>query len=998
MKLFWLIIIMSVVQLNHLAAQQPYARQFTDEEGLPSLTIYEITQDKEGFLWLGTSNGFCRYDGVNFIEYKSDKSIDKEFIGVYTSPTNTVWTWNISGQLFRVKGHGLELYKPNFTPESTPINKVLGDSLGNIYLSPLHWSKASFLICDTNKDSCYYQKKHPEIKEFIPFYKKIGQDNPNKIINSRGHNYHLFTQEAYSRQILNQRGLQTFNRFDFYYSQRGFIYVFNRKTRNIFKVKISNQGNLGIEDLELKTFHHPSNKDFSIRFFYEDKSENIWIIDEKQLYIFNKKNELIYQNASFFRGIQVNYFFEDKEGGFWVGTNSKGLFYIPSFQMKTLTNTKLPLNGGQIVQLMGQNDDIIGISSLGLIFKLKDNQVQNSKKLYSDFTLFKPQKYNKGYWFNSTSQGLFQLDENFNKKRIKKTKFGTIKDLDETPQNILTWYHGSITTFDKSDFETISKLKSPQKRVYAIHYNNDNQTALIGTTDGLYTFKDNEIKPFHTSHLVKPFSHWVTDITSYKDLNIIATQNNGVFFLKKNQIIEHFNLKNNLLTNHSKQLFIDDHDRLWVTSSKGLNIIDLKTMKIKTLDKTNGLPSSKINAFFSKNNQVWVSTSKGLTTFEFDEVNFERINFPITISNIKVAGESQKIQKNYTLKHNENTLSFEFISPSYKHQNDILYSYRMVGLDEKWKFTTNNSVQYDRLKPGDYQFKVRAAISEGDYNGTVKSVRIRINKSIYNTLVFYIILLVFLAIIIYIGFRIWVKFYKKRQEKEAYFNRQFSELKTSALQSQMNPHFIFNALNAIQHFFTTNDRESAMLYLGKFARLIRLIFEYSKTSAITLEQELKFLSLYLQLEKLRFGKKTQIELIGMDITGKEYILIPPLLIQPAIENALKHGLLHKEKDGELLVKFEKINEKTLRVLILDNGIGREKAKEYSAWKPKEYKSSGVQTIQERVRLANYQGGKKAIQFNIIDLKDDYNQPTGTKVEYVFKIKKIINEFEDELDE
>ena len=114
------------------------------------------------------------------------------------------------------------------------------------------------------------------------------------------------------------------------------------------------------------------------------------------------------------------------------------------------------------------------------------------------------------------------------------------------------------------------------------------------------------------------------------------------------------------------------------------------------------------------------------------------------------------------------------------------------------------------------------------------------------------------------------------------------------------------------------------------------------------------------------GKKIQIELIGMDIIEKEYILIPPLLIQPVIENAFKHGLLHKETDGELLIKFEKINEKMLRVLILDNGIGRAKAKEYGAWKPKEYKSSGVQIIKERVRLANHESGKKNIQFNIID--------------------------------
>jgi ligand-binding sensor domain-containing protein len=993
MKSFWLIIFMSVMQLTLLVAQQPYARQFTDEDGLPSLTVYEIAQDEKGFLWIGTSNGFCRYDGVNFIEYKSEEATDKEFIGVYISPVNTIWTWNISGELFEVKDNRLELYKLSPINPTLPVNKVIGDSLGNIYLSFQAWSRKDFLVCDTNKDSCYYQPKFEEIVDFIPFYSKIGKDNPRKGINCRIVNYQGFKAKSPSRRILSKKGFKHSNRFDFYYARESFIYGFNRISRNIFKLKRTNRGTLGLEDIHLPVFHDTENKNFNIRFFYESQDNNIWIIDEKQLYVFNKNYELIYHRPSFFKDAQLNYFFEDKEGGYWIGTDSKGLFYIPSFQMLTFNNAALPLNGGQITRLIGNEDDIIAATSQGTLFKLNNNKVKTVKKLYADFTLLKPRKNQKGYWLNSSSQGLFQLDNNFNKIKSYK-KIGAVKDLIEIGTELLIGNQGALMKFKENNPLNQYTDRLLQKRVYAIHQK-DSQTTLIGTFDGLYTFRDNEIKPFLLAKTVQPFSHWVTDITSYQGLDIIATKNNGLFFLKNDQLSQHFDESDGLLSNHSQKLFIDDFDRLWITSIKGLSIVDLKTMKIKTLNNTNGLPSSSINAVYSKNNKVWVSTSKGLTTFNFDDISFNQINFPILIANIKVAGQDQELKNSYYLDHDENTIYFEFLSPSYKHQGDIIYSYRMVGLDETWQFTTKNFVQYDRLKPDTYQFKVRAMTNQGSENGVVKRINIRIKKSVYNTLGFYLVLLLIIGIMMFTGFRIWLNFYKKRQEKEEYFNRQFSELKISALQSQMNPHFIFNALNAIQHFFTTNDRESAMLYLGKFARLIRLIFEYSKISSITLAEELKFLSLYLQLEKLRFGKKIQIELVGMDIIGKEYILIPPLLIQPVIENAFKHGLLHKETDGELLIKFEKINDKTLRVLILDNGIGRAKAKEYGAWKPKEYKSSGVQTIKERVRLANRKGGKKDIQFNIIDLKDDYNQPTGTKVEFIFKIKKIINEFDDD---
>lgn len=997
MKLFWITCFMTVVQLTFLVAQQPYARQFTDEDGLPSLTIYEITQDEKGFLWLATNNGFCRYDGIHFIEYKSEKAIDKEFIGAYISPTHTIWTWNISGQLFRVKGKKLELYEPLIGKEMPQIDKLLGDKSGNIYLSIQQWSQNVFFVCNTNNDSCYSRVKYSELKDFLHFYKKIAQDNTS-IVNSRLTNYQGYSSESSSRKIIFEKGGSISGRFDFYPAKNGSVYGFNRKSRNIFTINTNNNGSLNIVDLKLPVFHNTSKKGFNIRFFYEDKNENIWIIDEEQLYIFNKKHELTYQNATIFKGIQVNYFFEDNEGGYWVGTNSKGLFYIPSFQMQTFSNSELLLNGSPIVKLIGEGNDILAITSQGTIFRLRDNQVQIAKKIDSGFTIFKPKKYGKGYWFNSINQGLFELDANFNKKKKIYFNLGAIKDLEERKDELLIGNQRNFIHLKKNDFSNEYAEKPLQKRVYAIHSKNE-QTALIGAVDGLYIFENNEITPFHLSHSSEPFSHWITAIKSYQKLNIIATKNSGLFFLKNDQLFKHFNQENGLLDNHCEQLFIDDYDRLWVTSPKGLSIIDLKTMKINTLNKANGLPSSNINAVYSKNNKVWVSSSKGLTTFNFEDISFEKVDFPIIVSNIKIAGQSQKLQNSYTLSHDENTIYIEFLSPSYKNQGDILYSYRMVGLDESWQFTNKNFVQYDRLKPDDYQFKVRTTTNEGSENGVVKRINIRIKKSIYNTFGFYLVLFTIIGLMAFAGFRVWLSFYKKRQEKEAYFNRQFSELKISALQSQMNPHFIFNALNAIQHFFTTNDRESAMLYLGKFARLIRLIFEYSKTSSITLAQELNFLTLYLQLEKLRFGKKIKIELVGMDIIEKEYILIPPLLIQPIVENAFKHGLLHKETGGELLIKFEKIGEKMLRVLILDNGIGREKAKEYSAWKPKEYKSSGVQTIKERVRLANHDSGKKDIKFNIIDLKDDYNQPIGTKVEFVFKIKKIINEYEDEeLDE
>ena len=160
-----------------------------------------------------------------------------------------------------------------------------------------------------------------------------------------------------------------------------------------------------------------------------------------------------------------------------------------------------------------------------------------------------------------------------------------------------------------------------------------------------------------------------------------------------------------------------------------------------------------------------------------------------------------------------------------------------------------------------------------------------------------------------IGVAFFIRFRRlRKQEKIRYdFEQKVNEMRGLALQSQMNPHFIFNALNAIQLFLTTSDEESAMIYLARFARLIRLTFEQSKAKFIPLEQELEFLNLYLSLESLRFSNTIDVNLIIPDnIKNKLYDFnIPPLLIQPIIENAFKHGLFHKKEDKKLIIKFEK---------------------------------------------------------------------------------------------
>ncbi|MEM7102538.1 MAG: tetratricopeptide repeat protein [Bacteroidota bacterium] len=223
---------------------------------------------------------------------------------------------------------------------------------------------------------------------------------------------------------------------------------------------------------------------------------------------------------------------------------------------------------------------------------------------------------------------------------------------------------------------------------------------------------------------------------------------------------------------------------------------------------------------------------------------------------------------------------------------------------------------------------------------------------------------------------------KTREKQESEFNEKISRLKMQALQAQMNPHFIFNSMNAIQQFITTNDSESAMLYLSSFARLIRLIFEYSQRTSISLSDEIEFLKLYLKLENLRFKNKIEVNLSLSSEIDKENTKVPPLLVQPLIENAFKHGLMHKASGGKLEITFYQKGE-MLVCSVEDNGVGRTQASKLGSWRPKEYRSSGLKIINERLELLNgveNDTNNSTTKLMVTDLFDDNEEPSGTRID------------------
>ncbi len=219
---------------------------------------------------------------------------------------------------------------------------------------------------------------------------------------------------------------------------------------------------------------------------------------------------------------------------------------------------------------------------------------------------------------------------------------------------------------------------------------------------------------------------------------------------------------------------------------------------------------------------------------------------------------------------------------------------------------------------------------------------------------------------------------RKMEEERIHFHHQIAQTEIAALRAQMNPHFIFNCLNSIQLYTIQNNTEKATEYLTKFSRLIRLVLENSRSERVTLENELETLRLYIEMEAMRFRGKVNFKINIAPTIEQSYIQIPPLLLQPFVENAIWHGLMHKEEGGMIRIDVNQPNDNLLRVEITDDGVGREKAAEYKSKSATQNKSFGMKVTAERIELIN-RLYNTTTQVKIFDLKNNLEKAAGTMV-------------------
>ncbi len=323
-----------------------------------------------------------------------------------------------------------------------------------------------------------------------------------------------------------------------------------------------------------------------------------------------------------------------------------------------------------------------------------------------------------------------------------------------------------------------------------------------------------------------------------------------------------------------------------------------------------------------------------------------------------------------------NTVNFKISKIDFSENSDFNYDYQLLPIQKEWKSTTSSHITFNDLPPNNYELHIKS----GDKTNTVYfEIEPLWHQRLLVRFIFGLLLLSFL-----IGLLLMIR--KKeiaKQTKRINAQKKLADFELHALRSQMNPHFVFNSLNAIQYYITKNEIELSEKYLVKFSRLIRMFFDFSREKEIAIAEELKLLKGYLEIEKMRFGDDFTFKFIIDDKLLSSDIKIPSMLLQPIVENAVNHGIFHKGGKGLIIVEFKKINSTSFQVIISDDGIGLKKSKEIqmSSLKSKDSnsKTRSSHVIKERIDLLN-QSNKWKILYK---LSDNYESLTGTTVQLTF---------------
>ncbi|MCB9231706.1 MAG: histidine kinase [Bacteroidia bacterium] len=967
---------------NDLCAQEPSYIHYTTRDGLPSSTVYQIIQDKKGFIWFATDAGVCRYDGRKFKSFTTkDGLVDGEIITMFADSKDNVWFGSGEGGVSCFQNESfLNIRNKKIRIENNvkdPIVHFFEDSEGIIWVVPSN----NGLVMISPEDSLIFFTK--EFGYSFTLGKAIWEKN-GKVYCLTSLSSSIVPRKSFINSIIPKK-------YQFY-TESGVAAIFNNTLfRPVGNLIISYNLDTLVEKnlLSPKIVFQQSYQDTSKwekvnSISYDNNLEELWIGSARNgAFSISLNSDQKSTIINLLPQKRISSILIDKEGNYWFSTLDEGIFFLGSRNI-----TKIFSRQGQLLKKIStiipntSRQVWIGANKGLYLVKEEDKSVNMIENKEYSFNPIGSQNLSRTNFFWDNRQA-FSI-QNDKIQQIKDIPRGAIKLIDLDPDgNMICSVHRGTFVKKNNEWNTLWRLNKENKslRTYGIEYLS-HDSAYIGTQDGLRLLVGDSL------HGKFPHPELGGNISKVEkdSFGIVwgISSNHGAFYQIKGKDFVFVTEKDGMPGSSCKSICFGKPGEAWIGTNSGLCKVNYdytgKTTKVTTqsYDEADGLPSNEINALAYLGDSIFVGTNEGLAVFNPEVLNREILPPPTYITRFSINDIDTTYTKDLVLGYDQNDILIEYTGISFRNRKKVVYSYILEGADKEWKTTRSAQIKYPSLPPGDYSFKVISSIENKIQSTNIASINFKILKPWWQTAWFYIICGVLGAGLIFLYFILRIKSIRRRNEYEM----RISELQSSALRLQMNPHFIFNTLNSIHYFINSNDKKSARHYLSSFGKLIRGLLEYSLRSGIMLEEEKNLLELYLSLEAIRLENRLQYSVEipkEIDASNTE---IPVMAIQPFVENAIWHGISHKEGPGKITISF--FNQpRHIVCRVEDDGIGRKNAQ--GIYQGSKHLSLSTKSIESRLEMMNKNTGiSKSVVYH--DLLDSNNQPRGTQVDIYLPIE------------
>jgi len=932
---------------------------YTTKDGLPSNSIYKSILDNHGFLWIATDNGISKFDGKNFKTYTTSHGLpDNEITDIFIDSSNRIWVTP-----FRRTAAYYNPVKDRFENEDTDpeLQKI---ELGNTNRgSVLQYGGVAF--CNNHWDFFIY--KNGKVTAFKGLMKTKKLALPEKVIEFRPGKYFIISSDSI-RVFMQNRFTKSFPLNNtFFYSEYFGNTLYIAGDNKLRKFRVGNEGT--ITPILEKTFPFAirifckSGKDLAVATF----NRTTYPVDTATLEL---KEPLLYN-------IAVRNVLEDKNRSTWIASIDRGLIKIQQKRISSFTITDKALND-EITQhftaISIVNKKIFVGNNYGEVliydgvYDIKKRSISTEKNM--DAVIRKIIEL-KDKVYVSCQTGSFILD----KGSLQITKQFEGRDNISTKSILLlndtVLLAGTHAQAIKYNISANKKIDSVIKRVTAFSVNRAKEI-YVGSNDGLYRWDKDSL--FYFGKKYRALSYRVNTIfNTADDLLWVGLGSDSLLVLKNDVLIRSIALGDIIPGSVCKSLYSNKPGVIWLGTNKGLNKIEYRVSNDElsfyntAFGLGDGLIGEQVNDITIYNDTVYAATTGGISFLPAS------LSLPVTdittfITKVSINGVDTLVTENYTLGYDQNDISISFSGADLTGYYP-LFEYRVN--EDAWQKTDKNNIEL-RLASGSYKIQIRGMKRDGTPSSKTETISIYIKTPFWQSGIFWTVMVICLFIVSLFILESRNKQKRKAEVEKVITEKKLTELEMQALKAQINPHFVFNCLNSIKGFIFDRDYKQADIYLDKFSDLMRSTIDNSDASIISLQSEISYLDNYLQLEKLRFEDKFNYAITVTSDIDKEKVFVPAMLLQPYVENAIRHGMRFLEnKKGQININVFAENN-FLVCEIDDNGIGREKAAELKSKRHIEYQSKGMNISRRRAELYN-------IYQEVTDKKDEHGNATGTTV-------------------